>query len=80
MEVRGRHNNTIAELVAKNQTSTIQDTVNDLVAKSDDIKFQLNESQCKEMRISFSKKEAEFAPISIKGKAIEVLSSVNRLA
>ena len=38
---------TIADPVAKNQASTIQDSVNDLVAKSGEKKFQLNESKCK---------------------------------
>lgn len=45
---------TIAAPVAKNQASTIQDSVNYLIAKSDENKFQLNEGKCKEMRISFA--------------------------
>ena len=69
----------IAEPVDKNQASTIQDSVKDLVAKSDENKFQLNESKCKEMRISFAENEAEFAPIVINEKAIEVVSNVKLL-
>ena len=70
---------TVADPVAKNQVSTIQDSVNDLVAKSDENKFQLNERKCEEMRISFVKNEAEeFASIVIDEKAI-VVSSVRLL-
>ena len=59
---------TIAEpMAAKNQASTVQNSVNDLVAKSNENKFQLNESKCKEMPISFAENEAEFAPIVITG-------------
>ena len=70
---------TIAEPVAKNQASTIQDSVDDLVTKFGENKFQLNESKRKEMRISFAKKEAEFAPIVINEKAIEVVPCVKLL-
>lgn len=59
----------------KNQASMIQDSIDDLVAKPDD-KFQLNESKCKEMCISFVENKAEFAPIVIDGKAIQLMSSV----
>ena len=41
--------------------------------------FQLNESKCKELRISFAKSAADFAPIVINGKAIEVVSTVKLL-
>ena len=60
---------TIADPQVKNQASTIQDYVNDLVAKSDENKFQLNESKCKEISISFVENEAEFAPIVIQCQA-----------
>ncbi len=42
---------TIAENVAKNQASRIQDDVNGLVTKSGEDKFQLNEKKCTEMRV-----------------------------
>ena len=70
---------TIAEPVANNQASMIQDSVNELVAMSDENKFELNESKCKEIRISFAKTKADFAPIIINEKAIEVVSSVKLL-
>ena len=46
--------------------------VEELIAyKSNQNKFKLNESKCKELRISFAKSAADFAPIVINGKAIE---------
>ena len=41
--------------------------------------FQLNESKCKELRISFAKSAADFAPIVINGKTIEAVSTVKLL-
>ena len=70
---------TIAENVAKNQASRIQDDVNELVTKLGENKFQLNEKKCKEMRISFAKTPADFNPIIINGKAIEQVSCVKLL-
>ena len=69
----------IAEPVAKNQASMIQDSVNELVAMSDENKFELNESKCKEIRISFANTKADFASIIINEKAIKVVSSVKLL-
>ena len=59
--------------------SRIQSDVEELIAKSNQNKFQLNESKCKELRISFAKSAADFAPIVINGKAIEVVSTVKLL-
>ena len=54
--------------------------MNKLVAKVDANKFQLDDSKCKETRISFAKIDDEFAPVIIKGKEIEVVFSVSYLA
>ena len=51
----------------------------ELIAKSNQNKFQLNESKCKELRISFAKSASDFAPIVINGKEIEVVSTVKLL-
>ena len=61
------------------KSSRIQSDVEELIAKSNQNKFQLNESKCKELRISFAKSAADFAPIVINGKAIEVVSTVKLL-
>ena len=70
---------TITEPIAKKQASRIQASVNGLVTKLNENKLQLNERKCKEMRISFAKTAAEFNPIIINEKAIEVVTSVKLL-
>lgn len=70
----------IVEPVVKNWASTIQVYVNKLVAKLDANKSQLNDSKCKETRISFAKIDDEFAPVIINGKEIEVVFSFSYLA
>ena len=59
---------TIAECVDKKEDSRIQSDVEDLMAKSNQNKFRLNESKCKELWISRAKPAADFAPIVINGK------------
>ena len=51
----------------------------ELIAKFNQNTFQLNESKCKELRISFAKSAADFASIVINGKTIEVMSTVKLL-
>ena len=46
---------TLAECVEKNETSSMQSRVDKFVTKSRADGFQLNESKCKELRISFTK-------------------------
>ncbi|XP_073257878.1 uncharacterized protein [Porites lutea] len=70
---------TIAKCVDKKEDSRIQSDVEELIAKSNQNKFQLNESKCKEIRILFAKLATDFAPIVINGKAIEVVSTVKLL-
>ena len=70
---------TIAECADKKEDSHIQSDVEEMIAKSNQNKFQLNESKCKELRISFAKSAADFAPIVINGKEIEVVSTVKLL-
>ena len=69
----------LTECVDKKEDSRIQSDVEELIARSNQNKFQLNESKCKELRISFAKSAADFAPIVINGKAIEVVSTVKLL-
>ena len=65
---------TIAESVDKKEDSRIQSNVEELIAKSNQNKFQLNE-----LRISVAKSAPDFAPIVINGKAKEVVSTVKLL-
>ena len=70
---------TMAELVPKNTSSTLQNSVDEFTRKSQANKFRLNEDKCKEFRIDFSKSNNAFVPIVINNKAIEVVPSVKLL-
>ena len=72
-------NTTIAECVDRKEVSHIQSGVQDLIAKSNQNKFQLNESKCKELLILLAKSAVDFTPIVINGKAIEVVSTAKLL-
>ena len=70
---------TLAECVEKNGTSLIQSYVDEFVIKSWADGFQLNESKCKEVRISFTKSENPLEPITINNVNIEVVPSAKLL-
>ena len=70
---------TLAESVSKNETSCMQSCVDELVRQSEADGFQLNESKCKELRISFSSSPSTVVPITINDKQIEVVSSAKLL-
>ena len=70
---------TVAETVLKNDVSAMQEYVEDLSNQSLANKFQLNETKCKELRISFAKFKPDFAPIRINDKDIEVVTSLKLL-
>ena len=57
--------------------SVLQDTVNDLSQQASANEFQLIESKCKEMRISFTK--ADLQPLVLNGKPLEEVTSVKLL-
>ena len=65
---------TISETVLKNEVSNIQTAVDTLSSYATKDKFQLNESKCKELRISFSKKNTTFNPILVNNKQIDIVS------
>ena len=44
-----------------------------------DNKVQLNSEKCKELRISFTKKQSEFHPILVNGNQLEVVRSAKLL-
>ena len=64
---------TFAEPVHKDELITIQNVVSELATRSQQNKLQLNEEKCEELRISFAKKEPDFALVVINEKAIETL-------
>ena len=64
---------TISELVGKGQESNIQPVVDTIACQSTCEGFQLNESKCKELRISFAKDKPDFEPIVVNGKSLETV-------
>ena len=70
---------TLAESVSKNEISSMQSRVDELVRQSEADGFQLNESKCKELRISFSRSGSIVDHITINDKQMEVVSSAKLL-
>lgn len=70
---------TLAECVEKNGTSSMQSRVNEFVSNSRADGFQLNESKCKELRISFTKSKNTLEPVTINNTNIEVVPSAKLL-
>ena len=54
---------TISEVVDEGQESCVQEVVDDRATQASDDGFQINKRKCKELRISFARKESEFDPI-----------------
>ena len=71
----------LVESVSKSETSYMQLRVDELVRQSEADGFQLNESKCKELRISFSchSLSSSVDHITISDKQIEVVSSAKLL-
>ena len=69
----------ISELVGKGHASNIQDVVTDLSRQSSNEGFELNQSKCKELRISFARRKPEFDPVMVNGKPLEIVNSVKLL-
>ena len=63
----------LAKCVGKNGTSSMQSHVDKFVTKSRADGFQLNESKCKELKISFTKSENTLEPVTINNTNIEVV-------
>ena len=70
---------TFAEYMEKNGTSSMQSRVDKFVTKSRAYGFQLNESKCKELKISFTKSENPLEPTTINNTSTEVVPSAKLL-
>ena len=70
---------TLTECVEKNGSSSMQSCVDEFVTKSRADGFQLKESKCKELRISFTKSENPLEPITINNTNIEFIPSAELL-
>ena len=71
---------TVDELVSKYSESRIQITVNNLLTQISELKFQLNEKKCKELRIGFGKPSAEFDPVVVNDIPLDVVPCAKILA
>ena len=66
---------TTSEVVAKGGASNAQHIADCVSQWSLDNRVQLNSEKCKELRISFTKKQSEFHPILVNGNQLEVVRS-----
>ena len=74
--VKGVWLTSMADTVHKGQPSGIQD---ELVRQAETDKFQLNETKCEELQISFSRSADSFEAVTINNKPTEVVVSVKLL-
>ena len=56
---------TVSEVVVKGRASNAQQIADNVAKWSSDNRVKLNSDKCKELRISFAKKESHFTPIAI---------------
>ena len=70
---------TMFKVVMKNELSSMQAHVDQFVVQTKTDGFQLNESKCRELRITFSKAASLMDAITIIDKDIEIVSSANLL-
>ena len=64
-------NLTISETVMKSEASEILQAADELTTQTSADKFQLNETKCKELRITFSHSRKSFDPIKVNGQDLE---------
>ena len=70
---------TVSEIIPKGQSSSAQEYVDSVADWTVDNRFQLNIDKCKEIRISFSKNNADLPPLFINGQELEVAQNAKLL-
>ena len=70
---------TLAEVIPKSSTSTLQNTVDGVLKWTDENVFSLNPTKCKEMQIDFRKKRGASIPLEPEGNQFEVVQSAKIL-
>ena len=70
---------TLAEVIPKSSTSTLQNTVDGVLKWTDENVFRLNPTKCKEMQIDFRKKRGVSSSLESEGKQFEVVKSAKIL-
>ena len=71
---------TISETVMKSEANEIQQAVDELATETSADKFQLNETKCKELRITFSRCRRNFDPVKVNGQDLECVKYAKILA
>ena len=71
--------NTISEVILKDEESTLQETMNQVADWSKENKFQLNPKKCKELRINFTKQSHSCEPVRINDQCLEIVKSAKIL-
>ena len=71
--------NTISEVILKDEESTLQETMNQVADWSKENKFQLNPKKCKELRINFTKQSHCYEPVRINDQCLELVKSARIL-
>ena len=70
---------TMAEIVPKNQSSNIQWHVDYFAEQVSLEKFQLNEDKCKELRITVTRSNKNFNPITVNDKNFDCVTQMKIL-
>lgn len=70
---------TTAEVVIKGKASILQRIADRVMEWSSKNRVQLNNDECKELRITFSKQKQEFPTIIVNGKGVETVKSAKLL-
>ena len=70
---------TLAEVIPKSSTSTLQNMVDGVLKWTDENVFRLNPTKCKGMQIDFRKKRGASSPLKSEGKQFEVVKSAKIL-
>ena len=70
---------TLAEVIPKSSTSTLQNTVDGVLKWTDKNVFRLNPTKWKEMQIDFRKNRGASIPLESEGKQFEVVKSAKIL-
>ena len=70
---------TVSEIITKGQSSSAQEYVESVADWSADKRVQFNIDKCKEIRISFSKNNADLPPLFINCQELEVVQNAKLL-
>ena len=71
--------NTISEVILKDEESTLKETMNQVANWSKENKFQLHPKKCKELRINFTKQSHSYEPVHINYQCLDLVKSVKIL-